>query len=471
MEHTIHQNTSSRNIDQDSYKKQTQEFRDRINILQIELATAQETSTNYLEALSEKQKELANKDKEINQLRQINLDQQDVINNQQVPTVNNPQQQNINLLDDIAMADVADVLKESLQELISHQNKQQIPFYSGFLNDQPIEDWLKDAERVARTAGWNNPLKLKFFSDRLRGIAATFNDEYLDTNQNPTYADWKQALVTRFYDDNAREGHKKELDELLQGPNQRVSDFKSYIDQKFIKAYGKNAEQSGDNEMKKIREDIKKKILLKGLKPKILELLWQRIKPNDNFDKIVEGATEIETMLLRKESITPNRPNSPGTNMIESTLLTLADKINALTLKTELLTNKGNYNVNTISRRPRSRSFDRYRNRDRSQERYTRTPSKSPGRNDSRSGSNSRASRSRSPGERSYSPNTKHLQHRSRSRSHSQDRNKRQGWTAGPENRQKKKVVFHEDTLERNKGQCYNCGKTGHIAKNCWSSN
>ena len=96
-----------------------------------------------------------------------------------------------------------------------------------------------------------------------------------------------------------------------------MSDFKSYIDKKFIKAYGQNADQSGDNEMKKIREDIKKKILLKGLKPKILELLWQRIKPNDNFDKIVEGATEIKTMLLRKESITPNRPNSPGTNMIE----------------------------------------------------------------------------------------------------------------------------------------------------------
>ena len=48
--------------------------------LQIELATAQETSTNYLETLSKKQKELANKDIEINQLGQVNIDQQDVIN-------------------------------------------------------------------------------------------------------------------------------------------------------------------------------------------------------------------------------------------------------------------------------------------------------------------------------------------------------------------------------------------------------
>ena len=61
------------------------------------------------------------------------------------------------------MADVADVLKESLQEVISHQNEQKTPFYSRFLNDQPIEDWLKDTERVAKTAGWKNTLKIKFF--------------------------------------------------------------------------------------------------------------------------------------------------------------------------------------------------------------------------------------------------------------------------------------------------------------------
>ena len=93
------------------------------------------------------------------------------------------------------------------------------------------------------------------------------------------------------------------MEELQQGPNQRVSDFKSFIDQKFIKAYGKNASQSGDAEIKKIREDIKKKVLMRGLKPKILELLWQRMKPNDSFDRIIEEAIEIETILHKKESI------------------------------------------------------------------------------------------------------------------------------------------------------------------------
>ena len=304
LEVTIHKTNSDYTTDRNSYEKQVQGLENHITTLQTELRNAIETSTRYSEALIEKQKEHANKDLEIHQLRQENTDQQDLINNLQ--TINyRPQQhqQNINLLDDITMADVADVLKQSLQELISHQNKQQIPLYSGFLNEQPIEDWLKDAERVARTAGWDDTLKLKFFSDRLRGIAATFNDEYLDTNQNTTYADWKQALVTRFNVDNASEGHKKELEELQQGPNQRVSDFKSFIDQKFIKAYGKNAAQSGDAEIKKIREDIKKKVLMRGLKPKILELLWQRMKPNDSFDRIIEEAIEIETILHKKESI------------------------------------------------------------------------------------------------------------------------------------------------------------------------
>jgi len=305
LELTINQNTSSYTANKNAYEKQVQNLKNHISTLITELTTAEETSISYSETLLEKQRELADKDFEINQLRQANIDQQDFINNLQPQITNSPQrqQQNINLLDDITMANVAEAIQQSLQELISHQNKQQIPLYSGFLNDLPIEDWIKDAERVARTAGWDNTLKFKFFSDRLRGIAATFNDEYLETNQNTTYADWKQALVTRFTIDNESEGHKKELEELQQGPNQRVSDFKSFIDQKFIKAYGKNAAQSGDTEMTKIREDIKKKVLMRGLKPKILELLWQRIKPNDSFDKIVEEAIEIETILHKKESI------------------------------------------------------------------------------------------------------------------------------------------------------------------------
>ena len=42
---------------------------------------------------------------------------------------------------------------------------------------------------------------------------------------------------------------------------------------------------------------------MRGLKPKILELLWQRMKPNDSFDRIIEEAIEIETILHKKESI------------------------------------------------------------------------------------------------------------------------------------------------------------------------
>ena len=58
-----------------------------------------------------------------------------------------PQQPNFNIQDDVEMENLITSLTESLQEILSHQHKQQIPFYTGLLNNQPIEDWYKDAER------------------------------------------------------------------------------------------------------------------------------------------------------------------------------------------------------------------------------------------------------------------------------------------------------------------------------------
>jgi len=228
-----------------------------------------------------------------------------------------PHQPNVNIEDDNEIANLATSLTGSIQEILSHQHKQQIPFYTGYLNDQPIEDWYKDAERVARTAGWTDALKLKFFSDRLRGVAATYNDEFVTANQQANYQDWKQAMVTRFQDSDAEDRHKMELHQLQQGPNQRVSDFKSFIDQKFIKAYGTNAAQSGDAEITQIREDIKKKVLLKSLKPKIVEQLWHRINPTNNYDSIVTEAINVENLLKRRESMTSSR--STGVNSITTT--------------------------------------------------------------------------------------------------------------------------------------------------------
>jgi Zinc knuckle len=491
---TAQQDASSYSTDKDSYDKKVRELQEHISTLQEELKESQATSKTHSDSLDEAVSDITGLRAEITELKQQNNDQNDVIIHLQAQVNQNsprrPQLPNVNIQDDIEMANLVTALTDSLQEILSHQHKQQIPLYSGFLNDQPIEDWLKDAERTARTAGWTDALKLKYFQDRLRGVSATYNDEYVTGLQNQgtpiTYQDWKQAMIARFQDSDAKDAHKFELEQLQQGPNQRVNDFKSFIDQKFIKAYGNNASQSADNEMKQIREDIKKKILLKGLKPKIIEQLWHRIDPTSGYDSIVAEAINVEKMLQRKESMNQSRSTSPSANLIQTTLEHLTDKINALTLKTDSLASKGNINVNTIDRRSRSSSFDRsdYRSRSlerdsprsRSQERRFRPHSRSPGRKYPSSNNFSRMSRSKSPRARSSTPTGRNFQatnaHRSRSRSASQERNRNQGWTAQQDNYQKKKqVVFQEDTKDRNQGPCYTCGKTGHLARNCRMTN
>ena len=115
-------------------------------------------------------------------------------------------------------------------------------------------------------------------------------------------------------------------------------------------------------------------VWIRCLNPKITEQLWHRIDHTKNLDAIVAEAITVEKMLHRKEPMTSSRSMSPSTNLIQTTLENLTDKINALTLKTESVVYqldifKANVNVNTIDRRSRSRSFDRNDYRSRSSER------------------------------------------------------------------------------------------------------
>ena len=71
-----------------------------------------------------------------------------------------------------------------LAELMSHQHKQTIPFFSGFLHEVSREDWVQDAERVARTAGWDNEMKVCFFGERLKHMSLVYHEEILRSRPN-----------------------------------------------------------------------------------------------------------------------------------------------------------------------------------------------------------------------------------------------------------------------------------------------
>jgi len=91
------------------------------------------------------------------------------------------------------------VTKSHLRELYSQDERKSIPVYKGKRGDQLINNWLKDAERVAQSAGWTPKDKIKYFSDRLRGDAADWHSDYIEHAINKEdYDAWEKALINRF---------------------------------------------------------------------------------------------------------------------------------------------------------------------------------------------------------------------------------------------------------------------------------
>ncbi|EFX61231.1 hypothetical protein DAPPUDRAFT_122412, partial [Daphnia pulex] len=175
----------------------------------------------------------------------------------------------------------APITKSHLRELYSQDERKSIPIFKGKRGEQLVNNWLKDAERVAQSAGWEKKDKIKYFSDRLRGDAADWHSDYMERAQDEEdYDAWEKALINRFLTETELENLRKQLNELRQTPDQSTQTFVSRINQLYDIIHGKEITlgDKATNEAKalaislsQMRGEAKQKILLKGLLPKILK--------------------------------------------------------------------------------------------------------------------------------------------------------------------------------------------------------
>ena len=82
--------------------------------------------------------------------------------------------QNTTILDNVTKPIV-----RVLGELFSREDKKSIPAYKGKSTDKLITEWLKAAEHVAKNNDWDEDQKIRFFSDRLKGEALEWHDNYV----------------------------------------------------------------------------------------------------------------------------------------------------------------------------------------------------------------------------------------------------------------------------------------------------
>ena len=199
-----------------------------------------------------------------------------------------------------------DEMMDKFSEIYSHQRKSDIPCYDGIVSEEkPIEDWLREAERIGRTAGWNDEQKLRLFGDRLSKMALRFHVELLRQTPNISYQDWKIEMKKGFKNDAEIERRKKQLENLKQTTSHRVREFISLIDEQYLRAYGKKLAESKDPDISLLRDNTKKDIVYKGLLPPLAEELWHRTSARTTYAELIRLAGEVEEILNRKALLRP----------------------------------------------------------------------------------------------------------------------------------------------------------------------
>ncbi|KAI9553724.1 hypothetical protein GHT06_021660 [Daphnia sinensis] len=185
---------------------------------------------------------------------------------------------------------VTSPIVKAIGDLFSREDKKEIPTYKGKGTDKLITEWLKGAEHVARNNDWNDDQKILFFSDRLKGEAFEWHENYAEEEgDNLNYPDWKEAIIARFQDKVDLATLENKLSKLKQKPEENCRAFVSRLNSLHDTIEGKEEKSDHNqaiaegqllNKLRKVRDKRKKKVLLQGLLPKYRKELFLRM-PDD----------------------------------------------------------------------------------------------------------------------------------------------------------------------------------------------
>ncbi|KAK4006333.1 hypothetical protein OUZ56_011487 [Daphnia magna] len=402
---------------------------------------------------------------------------------------------------------------KALGELFSREDKKAIPIFKGKSTDKLISEWLRGAEHEARNNEWDENQKIRFFSDRLKGEAFEWHENYADEEGDDlNYQDWKEALLTRFQDTYDLVTLEKKLSKLTQKPEENFRAFVSRLNNLYDTIAGKEERADHNqtiiegqllNKVKKMRDHRKSKILLQGLLPKYKAELYLRMPENtEDFDALCKQFFISEKILHTKEA-TDDKEMSAVIAGITHHEKQQDDKIQLLEQKlSEALselkctnTKRGSSQENDVT----IAATDQYENRrPRPSERYSRSRDSRVRFADSHNSRESSRKRSlsknidnspyrrdyNSSGRRNYNPSG---YRQTRFPSHQRppyqnDYPNRQGNYSGPNNyrpqarynsnqhpQQQQHTSNNPRTTENREITCYKCNRRGHIARECWT--
>jgi hypothetical protein len=146
-------------------------------------------------------------------------------------------------------------------------------------------------------------------------------------------------MINGLHDNTTKAIKKGELKDLKQEPGERVRDFQTRIDDMYRIAYGAGPAASNDANVVLVRDDMKKEILLSGLRKEIATLVWNRVEADVTYANTVDTAIECEKVtevkkIARSKDITSavsvisheNEKNAEKIKELEGLILKLSTK-------------------------------------------------------------------------------------------------------------------------------------------------
>ena len=351
-----------------------------------------------------------------------------------------------------AMSDLLDMNKQAFSDMNAVATLQSIPHFSGDPNTLDVKKWLKLIERM--TTLWSATDKMRHFPLKLTGTALKFHDKI----NHLEYDNWKQRLIERFHIPRSHAFYKNQFDTTIMKPTDRVLDFKERLESIFSKAFESDPSISTSDRSWKTRKNIMlKDRFMIGLKPEIKSNILYQIKEDSSYNDVTELASDVESALRYNTNLQSQDPVG-----------TLVHKINSIETK------MANLSVQHRSRSPsqsRPSSHSRHSSSSshfRSNSRNSNGPQQRTFFNNSRFPN--RNNNNFSPRNRHYSPHRQHSSFNHNNHSSSFNRNHRSPSfnrnnrppTPGDKPNYPNKPPFR-------KGNCYNCGKPGHLARECRS--
>ncbi|XP_059353433.1 repetitive organellar protein-like, partial [Daphnia carinata] len=328
-ETTLHDNQTKQIIEISTLQTANQSLEDKFRRLQQTIAGA--ASTNELEiaqhTLAIQNRKIVSLENELTELGQaLQLASQAAERAAKLDTENNYLRGNIEqlnrnnqtLLEQLAQpANTIDTTNEAprmaanddiraLAVAITRRDEtQNIPIYSGNVNDQPIGVWLRDAEAIATIHEWPRESTKKILATRLKGTALQWHIDRLRVAPRESYTDWRNALKDHFKHPADRAKQKSKLLTVKQSPNQPVRHFIDKITQAYNAIYKEgDEEQFQSAELTALKDDTLIKMLLDGLLPPIKTILFHNKYPTTaNWQNFKQAALEAEEIAYNTQAL------------------------------------------------------------------------------------------------------------------------------------------------------------------------